>query len=67
MLHINLKEITNAAAWLHLYLHADHPQPQVCWWGRNSTYSVRGHIAYQTKRNSDCSYVEANICPAASP
>ena len=30
-------------------------------WGRNSTFSEHGHVAYQIKGNHECSNLVANI------
>ena len=35
--------------------------------GQNSTFSERGHVAYQNKENQECSTRVANILPADTP
>ena len=62
MLHIKLKGIKTAATWQQIFCSqttTDHGGGV-----KNSTLSEHGHVAYQTKRNQNCSNMAANILPA---
>ena len=55
MLHIKLKEITNAATWKQIFC----LQPPLPSEGQNSTFSEHGHAAHQIKGNRECSNMVA--------
>ena len=56
MLHIKLKGITNAAAWLQKFCPQTPTHPLTLGLGsigQNSTFSEHGHVAYQIKSNHE--------------
>ena len=67
-LNINLKEIRKCSSKVaNICPEMPTPSPRPWGWGQNSTFSEHGHVAYQNKKNHECSNVVANILPADPP
>ena len=64
MLHIKLKGIMKCCNMVANILRADPPPTLgIGSVGQNSTFSEHDHVAYQNKKNQECSIMVANMLP----